>query len=292
MSGLEGVARRALTPFILGEAGTIEPVDCGAIAAWVQKTALIAMLVSSEEDRAGGYGLPSSEYWDLFARRDAVEPLPDTHVWIGRYQGQGRTGSVWVVPQMVHVEGVDGEPGQPQGYAMTIVLGELLLHGLRLTMPQLHLPISTVRALPRLWPPSGVVSWPAGTAVDDAGFLNFSAGGELEAGVPHFVLRPWRHATDLATSREVGSMVELPLICGEHVAYYPGALVDDALRRRFYVFMTSCDCKRAYLIETASDGAHCKAAGPGLEIGAIYGAIPGDEYAMADENGRFFCKRV
>jgi hypothetical protein len=270
----------------------IEPADFGAVAAWMQKTTLVAMLVSSEEDRAGGYGLPASEYWDLYAQRNTVEPLPDTHVWIGRYKGVGRTGSVWVVPQVVHIEGDDDEPGQPQGYVMTIVLGKLLLHGLRLTTPQLHLPMSTVRALPRLWPPSGVVAWPGGTPVDDAGFLDFSGGREFRVGLPHVVLRTWRSATDLAASREVGSMVELPLICGEHVVYYPGALVDDAMRGRFYAFMTSCDCERAYLIETASDGARCKAAGSGSEIGELYGTIKGDEYAMADENGRFFCKRV
>jgi hypothetical protein len=293
MSGLESVARRVLTPFILGETGTIEPVDSGAVAAWVQKTALIAMLVSSEEDRARGYGLPPSEYSDLFAQRDAVEPLPDTHVWIGRYEGAGRTGSVRVVPQVVHFgESEDDEPGESHGYAMTIVLGELLLHGLRLTTPQLQLPIATERTLPRLWPLSGVVSWPAGTPIDDAGFLNFSGGREFDVGLPRATLRPWRHATDLAASREVGSMVELPMICGEHIAYYPAALVHEAMRGCFHAFMTSCDCERAYLIETASDGAHCKAAGSGSEVGELYGAIPGDEYAVEDENGRFFCKRV
>jgi hypothetical protein len=199
---------------------------------------------------------------------------------------------VWVVPQVVHVEGESDEPEQPQGYAMTIVLGKLLLHGLRLTTSQLQLPMSTVRGLPRLWPPSGVVSWPAGTAVDDAGFLNFSGGREFEVGLPHVVLQPWPYATDLAASREVDTMVELPMICGKHVGYYPGALVDEALRGRFYAFMTSCDCERAYLIETALDGAHCKAAGSGSKIGELYAAMPGDEYVMADENGRFFCKRV
>jgi hypothetical protein len=62
MSRLEDVARRVLTPFILGESGKLARADQGAIAAWLQKTALVAMLVSSEQARAGGYGLPPAEY--------------------------------------------------------------------------------------------------------------------------------------------------------------------------------------------------------------------------------------
>ncbi len=62
MSRLEVVTQRVLPPLVLGRPGRLEAADQGAIAAWVQKTALTAMLVSSEADRDRGYGLPVSEY--------------------------------------------------------------------------------------------------------------------------------------------------------------------------------------------------------------------------------------
>src|SRR5690242_17086374 len=57
---LEGVAARVLTPMILGRAGTIERNDQAAIVRWATKTALVGMLLSSDRDRAAGYGVPVS----------------------------------------------------------------------------------------------------------------------------------------------------------------------------------------------------------------------------------------
>lgn len=51
MEGLEQVAQRVLTSLILGEPGRIHQADQGAVAAWLQKTALVAMFVSSADDR-------------------------------------------------------------------------------------------------------------------------------------------------------------------------------------------------------------------------------------------------
>jgi hypothetical protein len=86
MSGLEDVAKRVLTPFILGQPGEIAAADARAIAAWAQKTALVAMLVSSEEERARGHGVPPAEYRELYALRDDKVPLPASHFWVGRYE--------------------------------------------------------------------------------------------------------------------------------------------------------------------------------------------------------------
>jgi hypothetical protein len=61
MSRLEMVAERVLSPFILGAPGTMPAEDQGTIAAWVQKSALVAMLVLSETERTTGHGLPPSE---------------------------------------------------------------------------------------------------------------------------------------------------------------------------------------------------------------------------------------
>jgi hypothetical protein len=95
MSRLEVLAQRNLTPFILGQRREIGVADVGAITAWVQKTVLTAVPVSSEVERANGYGLPASEYRQLHALRDQAHPLPASQYWIGRYDGvsAGRCGS-------------------------------------------------------------------------------------------------------------------------------------------------------------------------------------------------------
>jgi hypothetical protein len=292
MSRLENVAKTVLTPLILGDSGFIELPDQGAIAAWVQKTALVAMLVSTKDERAHGYGLPLSEYHEIYARREALEPLPATKIWIGRYNGQVYRSSVRVVPQVVVPRGARWDPGVPQGYAMTVVLGELVLHGVRITAPGLQLNLPTPRDLQDLWPANGRISWPADTHVDDVSFLGLSTGKELRAIDPHVEIHPWKVATDLADSNAVGSMVELPVICGKHVVYYPSILVEEAIRGRFYVFMTSCESGEAYLVQTGADGAHCKAADTPESIGELYEGLPGGEYQYKDEYGSFFYKAI
>lgn len=290
MSDLEAVAKRVLTPLILGESGVIESPDRGAVATWFQKTALVAMLVSPEEDRARGYGLPLSEYHELYQRRASQEPLPATQVWIGRYEGDGRTGSTWVVPQVVAIDELP-DLDTPQAYAMTLVLGQLVLHGVRFTSTALSVDLATERGMPCLWPGDGPVAWPEGRPVLEADFLRFSAGKELRSLEAHVTIRPWTTATDLV-SRSVGSMVELATICGKHVVYYPEVLVEEARRGRFYAFWTGCECGIGYLIETQDDGAHCKKGGPPAAIEEIYNSLPGEEYVQEDENGRFACKSL
>jgi hypothetical protein len=159
MSQLEVVARRVLTPFILGEPGEIAAADAAAIAMWTQKTALTAMLVASQEERDAGYGLPASEYRELWTLRDKIEPLPASQFWLGRYEGD-RGWDVRVTPFAVTVEGLP-EPDQPQGYAVTVVLGQLVLHGVRFTTSSLQVDVTTRQNLPQLWPPAGPVVCPA-----------------------------------------------------------------------------------------------------------------------------------
>lgn len=43
------------------------------------------------------------------------------------------------------------EADRPQGYAMTIVLGQLVLHGVRYTTPSLQVEVITRQELPQLW---------------------------------------------------------------------------------------------------------------------------------------------
>lgn len=290
MSDLEAVAQRVLAPFILGESGEVAVKDLGAVAAWVHKTALTAMLVSPEQERARGYGLPPSEYHELYAAREQMLPLPASRFWIGRYAG-GRSASVRATPLAVGVEGLP-QADWPQGYAMTVVLGNLLVHGVRFTTPALETDLATRHELPPLWPAENPVSWPGGRTVDDSDVLALASGKDLVPLERHVVIEPWKQATDLDDSRLDGDLVMLPLICGKHIAYYPLALVGEAARGRFYVFITSCACPMAYLIQTEPDGAHCKAAGAADTIMDQFEALAGEELEIHDSNGSFTCKGV
>ncbi len=290
MSRLEVVAQRVLTRFILGEPGEIRTPDMGAVAAWTQKTALTAMLVSSEEERAVGYGLPTSEYHELYQLRNEQRPQPHSQFWIGRYAGV-RGWSVRVTPLAVRIDGL-AEPDQPQGYAMTILLGELVLHGVRFTTPSLAVEMTTDLELPQIWPARGPVTWPGGDVVGNAAFLDLVGGKALRSAEPPIQVRPWTPATELVASRVVGGMVELPTICGKHVVYYPAALMAQAMRNRFFWFATACECPMAYLIQTAPDGAHCKAANTAAVIWEQYEDLSGEEYEIQDDGGTFWCKRL
>jgi hypothetical protein len=291
MSHLEAVARRVLTPFILGEAGQIETDDAGAVAAWVQKTAFTAMLISSDAQRSAGYGLPPSEYRGLWTGRAAMQPLPASQFWIGRYVGRSRVASAWVTPVTVTATGLP-EADRPQGYAMTIVLGQLVLHGVRYTTPSLQAEVITRQELPQLWPATEPIAWPSGMPVDDAAFIGFAGAKDLRSTEQHIQVRPWKPATELPQSRAVDGMMELPTACGKHVVYYPASLVDEAMRGRFYAFGTACECGTAYLIQTEPDGAHCKAADTAGAISELYESLPGEEVVIEDQHGIFPCKRL
>jgi hypothetical protein len=291
MSKLEVIAQRVLTPLILGEPSEIAATDAGAVTAWVQKTALTAMLVSSEMAREAGYGLPASKYHALWTLRNKAQPLPASRFWVGRYTGQSRLASTWVTPLVVTSAGLP-EPAQPHGYAMTVLLGQLIVQGVRFTTPSLEVDVSTQQALPQLWPATGLIAWLGGAPVDDAAFLGFAGGKDIRSAEPHIEVLPWKSATELAASQFAGALIKLPTICGKHVVYYPAVLVGEATRGRFYAFTTSCECGTAYRIETEADGAHCKSAGDPAVITEHYDALPGEEYEIEDEGGSFRCKRL
>ena len=139
-----------------------------------------------------------------------MRPLPASQFWVGRYEGS-RGWSVRVTPLAVHVDSLP-EPDRPQGYTMTIVLGQLVLHGVRFTTPSLPVEVSTGLGLPQLWPPAEPVTWPAGQPLDDGAFLGFAGGKDFHSNEQHIKLRPWKPATELTASQAVDGMVErLPM---------------------------------------------------------------------------------
>ena len=123
LSELEGAAKPIIAPLIRGEARCLPYEDQALIAAWTCKTALVSLLMSSDEARAGGYGVPPPEYTALYAQRDRMEPLPFSQYWIGSHTGDRRTSSIWVTPFVIEVIGASSPPDIPSGYAMTLTPG-------------------------------------------------------------------------------------------------------------------------------------------------------------------------
>ena len=284
MSKLESVACRVLTPFILGNPGSISNEDTSAIAAWIQKTALVGMLVSSEDERAAGYGLPQDEYRAIYVLQG--EPLPNSQFWMGRYQGQQRFSSIWVTPMVVNIDG-HAEPELPQGFAVTVVLGELLFHGVCFITPSLYFVHNAPDRLVSLWPSAAPVAWPTQTSVDDAKFVRLSKGLELVSQLANVSLAPWRPAVDLPCSTFADSLIQLPTPCGKHFVFYPADLQFAGLAGDYYTFSMACECGKAYLVQTEADGAHFKAEGPLEEIFAIYEELSGDEFVIESDEGPF-----
>jgi hypothetical protein len=184
------------------------------------------------------------------------------------------------------------ESDAPQGYAITLVLGRLLLHGVRFTSEAMAVTARTRQQLPQLWPAASPIIWPGGTPVDDTAFLAFAGASDLRSTEPFIRLGPWKPATELPASEAVGDLVELPTICGKHVVFYPMRLVYEAARSRFYAFGTVCECPIAYLIHTEPDGAHCKAADTVEAISELYEALSGQEIMIGGEPGGFICKQL
>jgi hypothetical protein len=153
--------------------------DRRLIAAWACKTALVAMLSSSDEQRAKGYGVPPPEYHALYAMREHPEPLPHSQYWIGTYVGERPPGSVRVVPLGIELDGLPA-PGEPSAYSLTVMVGPLLVHGVRFTTPSLYVDLATVPELPGIWLASSPVSWPTAVEIDDPAFERMLSGKPCE----------------------------------------------------------------------------------------------------------------
>lgn len=291
MSRLEGVAARVLPPLILDGRGSVELSDGPLIVAWMQKTALVSMMVSSREERAAGYGLPGVEYRALFTARDRGAPLSETKAWIGRYDGESIRSSACVTPMVVRIDGA-AAPETPQGYLVTIILGRLLLHLLRFTTPRLTVDVSVDDELSELWPGAVGKTSLGIRGIDDKRINKLEKGAAMRSRLPGVLLEPWKPATELARSTLYDSMVKLPAPCGKHFIFYPAGLAAAGIRGAFHAFLTHCECDKGYLVVTENDGAHFKLEGTKEAVTAAYERTPGEEIALEDENGIFWCKRL
>lgn len=291
MSALESTAGQVLSPLILGQEGRISRDDAKGIAAWIQKTALVGMLVSSDSARAGGYGLPQSEYSSLYTLRCEGGLLPNSCYWLGRYNGRQRVSSIWVTPLVVQ-SGTPFEADFPHAYATTVVLGCVVFHGVRFTSAPHEIGVAAPAGFVKIWPDGSAADLSFDRAVDDVRFIGLSKGLELTPEAAGMSLSPWRPAVDLERSTIVGSLVRLPAPCGEHFVFYPVDLARAGAIGEEMFFMTSCECGKAYLVETQGDGVHFKLAGTAEDVSAEYEEIVGEEYVIRDSAGEFVFKRI
>ncbi len=292
MSQLEGDAKPVLTPLILGEARELSADDQRLIAVWAFKTALVAMLSSSDEERAQGYGVPSEEYTALYANREHPEPLPHSQFWIGYYAGRRPPGTIRVVPLVIGLENIP-EPDMPAAYLVTIAIGKLLVQGVRFTAPSLYVDLATELEVPGIWPTQGAVPWPPDARVDDEAFEPMLDGKALRVLHPGIRLVPFKPATDLAPSDIEGSMLKQPVPCGKHYIYFPGVLALEAMHDgKRYAFITRCECDIAYLVVLEADGAHFRNDGTMEQMIAVIERLEGEENEFRDENGFFYYKEL
>lgn len=292
LSELEGAPKPIIAPLIRGEARRLPYEDQALIAAWTCKTALVSLLMSSDEARAGGYGVPPTEYAALYAQRNRMEPLPFSQYWIGSFTGDRRTSSIWITPFVIEVVGTDSPPDIPSGYVMTLVLGALLVQGVRFTAPALQVELTTEWGFLEIWPPQDTFPWPASGFADDETLDRMNHAKTFVVQAECVRLSRFKPATELPRSTvEDGDLIRLPLYCGKHEAFYPAALAGKTLHTgRHYVFLTGCECPLGYIIRTEADGAHMKRYGEPAAIEQAYEAWPGEESAIEDDYGVFFFK--
>ena len=293
LSQLEGAAKPVIAPLIRGEGRRLPFEDQALIAAWTCKTALVSLLVSSEEARSSGYGVPPTEYTALYAQRDRVEPLPFSQYWIGSYTGDSRAASIWVTPVVVEAIGASKQPDIPSGYVMTLTVGRLLVQGVRFAGPTLQVELVTEWGFLDIWPPTDIFPWPALGLADDATVQRMNLAQTFAVHTKGVRLAPFKPATELPASTLKGRLIRLPLYCGKHEAFYPLGLAQETLRTgRQYTFLTGCPCPLGYIIRTEADGAHMKKWGEPSAIEAAYDELAGEEFVIEDANGVFFFKEA
>lgn len=291
LSQLEGAAKPVIAPLIRGEGRRLPYDDQALIAAWTCKTGLVSLLISSDEARASGYGVPPTEYTSLYGQRDRMEPLPLSQYWIGACTGDRRMSSIWVTPFVIEVVGGLSPPDIPSGYATILTLGKLMVQGVRFTDPALQVELTTEWGFLDIWPPTDTFPWPAGGVADDDALDRMNDAKTFTVQAKGVRLSPFKPATELEPSTLEGELMRLPLLCGKHDAFYPAALAGETLRMgTHFWFLSGCPCPMGYIIRTEADGAHVKKWGEPVAIEAAYEELPGEEYVVEDQYGTFFFK--
>lgn len=292
MSDLEARAKQILMGPIQDSAATFREDGHAVIGAWVQKTGLVGALFASRVPSASGRGVPATEYREFFGREDRCQPLPATQVWVGRYEGHGRTASIWVTPMIVEVSNI-GEPRSPQAYLVTVQLGPLLLQGLRFVTPRLYFDVDPGNGFTPIWPSNKSVDWPGRETVDDEAFVTTVVKGlHLRSEFRGVRLNPWPEATDLPRGIARNGEVEVMAPCGSHHFTCPAELVELARQGSYHWFKQFCPCGTWYLVRTDRGRFRIRAIGSSAQIDRAYDALPGKELSLHGAPRPFVCKAI
>lgn len=299
LSGLEDSAKQVLAGPILGRDAVFDPTSSAVAARWLHKTALVSMLATTDasEVRSNALGVDMRA---IYAARRQQVPLVQA-VWIGQYVGTERLSAVCLTPMVARVVGLapsdDIVEDLPNAYVMTLVVGELLLHGIRFTTPMFAFDVVPSTALTQLWPGGRTVRWPCPGAVDDEQLAALEGGRHLRPFDPRFALAPWRPATDLPDQEVDGEWMRLATPCGEHFARYPRPLAVAALAGHSSAFVLGCSCPRRYLVVTHATGVRvkCESGGEDRErdlVRAVYDRLGGVDDVLDGVFGEFRFKRL
>lgn len=197
-----------------------------------------------------------------------------------------------MVPLVIELEDVTESP-LPSGYLVTVVIGALMVQGVRFTAEELYVDLTTELELPRIWPTQGTLTWLTDRRMDDETFEPMLQGKALRVLDPGIRLVPFKPATDLPPSDIEGTMFRQPVPCGKHFIYYPGILALEAIHQgKRYAFLTRCECDIAYLVLLEADGTHFRNDGPMEQMIEVIDRIEGEMYEMNDENGYFCFKEL
>jgi hypothetical protein len=82
-----------------------------------------------------------------------MRPLDASQFWIGRWSGAGAAYEQ-VTPLVVRADEL-GEQKFPHAYLMTVIVGQLVVQGVRFTTSAVEIMLATRRDLARLWPATG-----------------------------------------------------------------------------------------------------------------------------------------
>lgn len=105
MSQLEQAVQPVLTQFLETPKVDIALDTQQILARWTWKTALVAMLMSSDEDRTHGYGVPRREYRHMFRHRALSDQPRATQIWVDHYVG-GLGVSAQITPVTLGQQGM------------------------------------------------------------------------------------------------------------------------------------------------------------------------------------------
>lgn len=201
-----------------------------------------------------------SEYKAFYQRRERMQPLDCSRFWIGENAEDDGFSAVRVTPLVLHSPR-NSARDVPRGYALAIVLGRVVVQGLRFTSPHAEVDAISTMEMPQLWPGQETLQWPGGTPCTNESFLGFADGKMLRVVDAQGALLPWRQAAHMPVSALAGDQVEVPAMCRKHVVSYPATLHREAMRGRFYAFLRTCGCQVTYLLHTDWDRSRFRAHG-------------------------------